>query len=141
MNQLMQSGMVVILEKGLTSSMEFMQAIHDKGLEGNLKGWWWSSDKGLIQDPSESDEMVVKAQTMYDAMMGKPVNVSGVKMFQTRSPSEMRKMIDVCKYDVMAYSESAQLERPKLPPRDTPPLPLRSTSDSYDPRLDPNLGK
>lgn len=34
-----------------------------------------------------------------------------------------------------------QNQAPQLPPRDLEPAALRTTSDNYDPRLDPNLGK
>lgn len=133
----MQSGMVVVLENGFNSSMDFMKEIQKKGIANNLKGWWWSSDKGLIRDPEESDEMVVKAQTMYDAMTGKPVYVNGVRMFQTHSPAEIRNMINVYQHDMLAVNETNKSEHPTLPPRDLEPLPLRTVSD----RSDPNLGK
>lgn len=100
------SGMVVILENGFNSSINFMQEIRRRGIQNNLHGWWWSSDKGLIKDPSDSNELVVKAQTMYDAMSGKPVYVKGVRMFQTHSPGEIRSMLDVCQHDVLALNET-----------------------------------
>ena len=71
----MMNAMVVVIENGLPTCIGFMEAIRNKGIENDLKGWWWSSDKGLISDPSESEEFIVKAQTIYDALMGKPVYV------------------------------------------------------------------
>lgn len=128
----MQSGMVVVLENGFNSSMDFMKEIQKKGIANNLKGWWWSSDKGLIRDPEESDEMVVKAQTMYDAMMGKPVYVNGVRMFQTHSPGEIRNMIDVCQHDILRLEEP-QLGKPEQPTEvEFPPLTETVGSDPKD---------
>ena len=60
------NAMVVVIENGLPTCIGFMEAIRNKGIENDLKGWWWSSDKGLINDPSESEEFIVKAQTIYD---------------------------------------------------------------------------
>lgn len=101
----MQTGMVVVLEKGFESSMQFMEQVRLTGIEHNLEGWWWCSDKGLIRDPSESNEMLVKAQTMYDALRGKPIYVNGVRIFQAHSRSDIMKMLDVCQHDVLNLPE------------------------------------
>lgn len=114
----MSSGMVVVLENGFESSMSFMYQIKTQGLEGKLNGWWWSSDKGLIKDPSESNEMVVKAQTMYDAMMGKPVYVNGVRVFQSHSQADISEMMKTLTHnlyeneEVLAIPEKATEEEP-----------------------------
>lgn len=101
----MQTGMVVVLEKGFESSMQFMEQVRLTGIEHNLEGWWWCSDKGLIRDPSESNEMLVKAQTMYDALRGKPIYVNGVRIFQAHSRADIMKMLDVCQHDVLNLPE------------------------------------
>lgn len=54
----MMNAMVVVIEKWITDVYCFMETIRNKGIENDLKGWWWSSDKGLISDPSESEEFV-----------------------------------------------------------------------------------
>lgn len=105
----MMNAMVVVIENGLPTCIGFMEAIRNKGIENDLKGWWWSSDKGLISDPSESEEFVVKAQTIYDALMGKPVYVNGVRLFHKQSPIEIRAIMDVHQVNL--------LEQPKDYPR------------------------
>lgn len=98
----MMNSMVIVVENGLPTCLTFMQEIRKRDLEGRLAGWWWSSDKGLINDPSESDEIVVKAQTIYDALTGKPVYVNGVRMFNSHTPHEIHQMLDVKKVDLLS---------------------------------------
>lgn len=103
MNNLnMMNAMVVVIENGLPTCISFMEDIKRKGIENNLNGWWWSSDKGLINDPSESDEFIVKAQTIYDALTGKPVYVNGVRLFHKQSPVEIRTILDIHQTNLLA---------------------------------------
>lgn len=121
----MSSGMVVVLENGFNSSMSFMHQIKAQGLEGNLKDWWWSSDKGLIKDPSESDEMVVKAQTMYDAMMGKPVYVNGVRVFQSHSQADISKMMKTLTHNL--YENEEVVTIPEMAAEEIKELDIKET--------------
>lgn len=98
----MLNSMVIVVENGLPICLTFMQEIRKRGIEDRLTGWWWSSDKGLINDPSESDEIVVKAQTIYDALTGKPVFVNGVRMFNSRTPQEINQMLAVNQVDLLS---------------------------------------
>lgn len=123
MQNLMTSGMVVILENGFDSSMNFMQAIRVANIQNNLQGWWWSSDKGLIKDPSESNEMIVKAQTMYDAMMGKPIVINGVRMFQSHSPSQIRQLLDVQQHNLLELGEPPAKKTEQPPKAETTKFP------------------
>ena len=98
----MMNSMVIVVENGLPTCLTFMQEIRKRDLEGRLAGWWWSSDKGLINDPSESDEFIVKAQTIYDALTGKPVYVNGVRLFHKQSPAEIRTILDIHQTNLLA---------------------------------------
>ena len=37
----MMNAMVVVIENGLPTCIDFMEAIRNKGIENDLKGWWW----------------------------------------------------------------------------------------------------
>lgn len=108
-------GMVIVAEGGFVATMSFMKEIQLRGIQHDLKGWWWSSDKGLIQDPEDSDEIVVKAQTMYDALTGKPVYVNGVRMFQSHTPQEIRQLLGVNRVDLLQLGEPPikKIEQPE----------------------------
>lgn len=88
------NAMVIVIENGLPTTISFMEAIARKGIADQLDGWWWASDLGLIKDPSQSNEFVIKAQTIYDAINGKPVYVNGVRIFHNQSPGDMRTLMN-----------------------------------------------
>ena len=83
-----KNAMVIVAENGLISCIEFLAQIESEQIT-DLRDWWWSSDKGLIRDPNDSKEIIVKAQTMYDALKDESVVIDGVELMGNVSDSYM----------------------------------------------------
>lgn len=108
------NAMVIVAEHGLASCIKFMAQIEREQIT-DLRDWWWSSDKGLIRDPNDSKEIIVKAQTMYDALRGEGVVIDGVKLMGNVSDAYMETLRNSHMQDILTINKAQHPVPPEVP--------------------------